>query len=426
MVSAATRSHISLSSVQTWQVWLEGSLLEQTRAATTEIAACLTSVTPAAPASTLADLALFYGYLGHATGNPADEETALSYLNAAIEKVGSSSLTPALIGGYSQLGWVITQLAGKLFDQQETEACQVIDEALIEYLDELPTPADFDLVSGLIGIGIYALARLPEPNAQVCLQKVVQRLAERAERGREGVTWFTDAALLPEWQRKICPNGYYNLGLAHGVPGVIVMLARASAVEAVREAAQELLAEAVRWLLAHLGVEDGVPFFPAWIAPEVRLGRNRVAWCYGDLGSATALLYAARCAGQAGWEEVALKILRHCAQNRGPQAGVRDAGLCHGAAGTAHLFNRIYQATREEIFREAAQFWYARAFDFRQPGIGGAGFGAFHPKETGPGEWVESIDMLNGAAGVGLAFLAATSNQMPLWDELLLVSLPPR
>jgi lantibiotic biosynthesis protein len=409
-----------------WRVTLEGSLLAEALKAVDEIAAGLAVLRADKPASTLAEVALFYGYLAQAKHDAQMAERALQYLNAAIDKVGRQPLLPWLIGGYPQVGWVIAQLAGKLFDQQETETCQAVDETLLDYLQSLPQPADFDLISGLTGIGVYALARLPEPRALACLQLVVQRLAERAERSQDGATWFTAPELLPAWQRQICPNGYYNLGLAHGVPGVIALLARACAVEPLRLATRPLLEDAVRWLLAHLGEADGAPFFPDWLAPELPSNRSRLAWCYGDLGSATALLYAARCTGQPEWETVALQVLRYAARNRGAETGVLDAGICHGAAGNAHIFNRIYQATDEELFKEAARYWYARAFDFRQPEVGIAGFAAFHPKEAGAGEWVESVDLFNGAAGVGLALLAASSNIMPAWDECLLVSLPPR
>jgi hypothetical protein len=144
------------------------------------------------------------------------------------------------------------------------------------------------------------------------------------------------------------------------------------------------------------------------------------------LGGATALLYAARCVGQPEWEALALGVLRAAARRQEQETNILDAGLCHGAAGNAHLFNRIYQATGEELFKEAARYWYARVFDFRQTEVGLAGFAAFRPQDDGTGIWVENATLLDGTAGVGLALLAASSNVIPAWDECLLVSLPAR
>jgi lantibiotic biosynthesis protein len=409
-----------------WQVWLEGEFRERAQRTIQEIAVALTTVSHTeTKATTLAEIALFYGYLASPTGDDAEADRALDFLNAAIQGVGRKSLPAYFIGGYPQVGWVLTQLAGKLFAPEEVEACQAVDEALVDYLQNLPQFIDYDLIGGLVGIGVYALARLPEPGALTLLELVLKRLAERAEASADGLTWHTAPELLPSWQREHCPNGYYNLGLAHGLPGVIVLLARACKVEAVRAQARPMLEEAVRWLLAHLEDGGGVPTFPFWVAEEAPSRKQRLAWCYGDLGAAAALLYTARLVGKDEWEELALRVLRKVAKWRDEEeAGVIDAGICHGAAGNAHLFNRLYQATGETLFGDAARYWYERLLDFRQPEADLGGFLTLRQKEDGESEWVPCADFLNGAAGVGLVLLAATRAETPSWDECLLISLP--
>jgi lantibiotic biosynthesis protein len=411
MVQAKTQCTSAPAQAGQWQVWLEDEFLERAQTAIQDIAVAL---------------ALFYGYLAQLKQAVTAAERALNCLNTAIQGVAKERLSPAFIGGYPQIGWVLTQLSGKLFEPAEAESCQVIDEALLTYLQKAPRLADYDLISGLTGLGVYALARLPEPQALAVLRLVLQRLAARAERSADGLAWATPPELLPDWQRQLCPNGYYNLGLAHGLPGVIALLARACAVTEVKAQAQPLLEDAVRWLVAHLPELEGEPYFPSWLALEVPPEPSRLAWCYGDLGGATALLYAARCAKQAEWEEVALRILRNAAQRRGAEAGVKDASLCHGAAGNAHLFNRIYQATGEVLFQDAARYWYEQVFAFRQPETGLAGFPAFQRKADGQLGSEVCADLLNGTAGVGLVLLAATQATLPNWDECLLIALPPR
>jgi hypothetical protein len=103
-------------------------------------------------------------------------------------------------------------------------------------------------------------------------------------------------------------------------------------------------------------------------------------------------------------------------------AGVVDAGLCHGAAGDAHLFNRLYQATGDPAFAEAARHWYERALDLRRPDEGFAGFPSWGPDRDRKMTWIADAGFLTGAAGVGLAMLAATTPIEPQWDRLLLVS----
>jgi len=121
----------------------------------------------------------------------------------------------------------------------------------------------------LVGFGVYALEQLPSPSAIECLAYVVDRLDEIAERSADGITWFALPKLLPDSQRQLCPNGYYNLGVAHGVAGVIAFLANVYALDErevrgvtrVRTKARQLLEGAVAWLLARRMPVAQVLFF---------------------------------------------------------------------------------------------------------------------------------------------------------------------
>jgi len=162
------------------------------------------------------------------------------------------------------------------------------------------------------------------------------------------------------------------------------------------------------------------------VGPGISPKPTRLAWCYGDLGIAVALLQAARGVREPAWEREAMMIARRCAARPAEQSGVVDCGLCHGAAGVGHLFNRLFQATGDESLRDAARFWFNRTFDMRRPNEAIAGFPAWMPDPERPEEkrWVAEPGILEGAAGVALALLAATTGIEPEWDRMLLVSVP--
>lgn len=105
---------------------------------------------------------------------------------------------------------------------------------------------------------------------------------------------------------------------------------------------------------------------------------------------------------------------------------VNDAGLCHGAAGVAHLFNRLFQATGRAELRRAAVFWFERALQMRASGAGLAGYRSFFPQLDGPARWDDDASFLTGVAGIALAFLAATTAVEPAWDRALLCALALR
>jgi hypothetical protein len=150
---------------------------------------------------------------------------------------------------------------------------------------------------------------------------------------------------------------------------------------------------------------------------------SRVAWCYGDLGVAVALLSAANAAGREDWRAEALELAHGMAARPFELSQVSDMGLCHGAVGVAHLFNRLSQATGDAELARAADTWYVQTLAMRRSDpIAGFPRGLPVDREM---TWDPGADLLTGACGVALALHAAISPIEPGWDQLLLADLPP-
>jgi hypothetical protein len=458
---------------QVWQPLLDGELAVRARDAVAAIAEALAERQPPAAAGQAASaggprlptlswgtsgLALFFGYLARHGGSAADRHAELAelYLDEAIGALAAMPLGTGLFGGFTGVGWTAEHLtrmlglepaAGTGYAKSDGAATGAsaangasraadsgdanradpasdandvnaeIDQALFEALGDAPWQGHFDLGTGLAGIGVYALERLPRTAAVRCLGAVVDHLAAAAS-GDQGTAWLTRPELLTDVRRPEEPRGVFDLGVPHGMPGVISLLADASRVAACAERARPLLDGAVRWLLSLR--RTGRPGFQLgkWLSPSTGeiVPARRLAWCYGDPGVAATLLYAARTAGEESWEREALALAACAARSPVEESGIVDACLCHGAIGLAHLFNRIYQATAEDLFAEAARLWYRRGLDLRRPGEGLAGFGSWDPTED-PG-------LFTGAAGIALGLLAAVSGVEPEWDRLLRIDIP--
>lgn len=361
--------------------------------------------------------ALFYGYLFRAAGAERHAGRARQRLNQAAEALAMAPTHPALYSGFTGVAWAAEHLGRLLDGEDEQEASGVededmgeeVDQALLTALDRFSWAGDYDLMSGLVGFGVYALERFPRPAAVRCLEAIVDRLDESAERSGQGVTWFRPPEVLPSAGRDRTPYGYYDLGVAHGVPGIIALLADTCRLGIRQDRARPLLDGAVRWLaLQPLAGQKGA-CYPSRVGSGIESKPSRLAWCYGDPGVAATLLYAARAVGRKEWEDMALAIAAHAASAAPEDAGVQGMGLCHGALGLAHLYNRIYQAGGGELFADAARLWYRLGLEMHKPESGleaDAGF-------------------LTGAAGIGLALLAAVTSVEPEWDRLLLVAIPP-
>jgi hypothetical protein len=364
---------------------------------------------------------LLHAYLAVHKAGDAHADTAMDLLDQASDAAATVRMSTSLYLGFPGIAWSAAHLSGRLFTEEEDGNLEV-DEILLSSLSSRSWDGTYDLFNGLVGLGIYAIERLPRPSAARCLEAIVAHLARRAEHTPEGTTFFSPVGTLDPKYHEAFPQGAYVLGMGQGIPGVIALLGSAChAGVAVREA-RPLLASTVAWLLARELPPGSVYRFPHYHFPGTEPYLSRVAWCFGDLGIASSLLLAARGAGEPAWETEARRIALAAAARSLETSRVPDAGLCHGAAGVAHIFNRLYQATGEPEFGRAAHFWLQHALSLREPGLGIAGF----RMATGAGwnAWVDEPGFLVGATGIGLALLAAVSDVEPAWDRVLLASLP--
>jgi len=414
-----------------WRPILSGTTAQQALHAVDAIAESIPSIAqpPGERDPSLANgqagLALLYTWLARTGRMPQAGVHASQYLEAAIEEVATRPMDASLYGGFPGVAWA-AELVDDLLDPDAEDRNEEIDDALLGLLSRAHLwPAPHDLVVGVTGLGAYALQRYPRPSAIECLHLVVERLYEPAQRDDHGIYWWTPpAGILHPDSRKEYPSGRADLGLAHGAAGAVALLGGICGAGVEPERARPLLGGAVSWLLAHSLATEAGPTFPIWLAPGFQPSPARCAWCYGDPGIAAALLLAARGVGAPAWEQAAVALACRAAQRPPERTGTRDACFCHGTAGLAHIYNRMYQATGEPELGHAAVYWLGRTLDFYRAARANGGSwvrGSRDRAEEGP--WT-GTGLLEGAAGVALVLLAATTPVEPGWDRMFLVSAP--
>jgi len=405
-----------------WQPILEGSLAEDARAAVLDVARAIANHEGASSGTRPSDLTLFWAYVAGAfdddwVSNSYDEATGA--LCAHVER-GLAGIS--LYGGLAGAGWVLAHVSE---EGAADEVLVEIDSIILKALEVDRWTSHYDLVGGLVGHAVYLLERVTSadaPIAREALDRVVDHLAATAEATADGVTWHTAPQLLPPQQREACPEGYFNCGLAHGVPGVVAVLGRIATLPDAAPSVKTLCGEAMRWLHGRQLPPDPRGRYPGWLKRGETGTPTRTAWCYGDPGIAIAMWSASLRTELP--TEPAIALARECIARAPELCGVLDTGLCHGASGLAHIFNRWFQVSGDPVFRDAACTWFRRTLDLRRP-EGVAGFPALAPKTGGAElEWIASPDILVGATGVALAMLAALEPVEPKWDRLLQCDMP--
>jgi hypothetical protein len=359
-------------------------------------------------------LALFETWLGRSMGEGGGDAAARR-LEEAVQLTDRALGGVSLWGGVSGLGLALDLQSAELEGASQT--CAEIDEALVDTLQNRPWPGHFDLISGLVGIGAYGLQRVLSGAPPRMVELVVARLQDLAVPLQAGVAWS-----VPEFDSAARPDPVvFDVGIAHGLAGVVALLAGCLEQGIAPEASARLLELSVRALLAQRLPDAYDSRFPALVIPGRSREATRTAWCYGDPGVAAALYRAGNATGRTEWVGAALETAGLAARRSLSGSGVTHPCLCHGSAGLAHIFSRFYQWTGQTEFREAALRWYRWTLDMR---VQGTGIGGYRAEQAGAEESPALLDsaLLEGSLGIGLVLLAALDSTDPAWDRVLLLS----
>lgn len=427
----------------TWKPLVAGDSAAPVREIVDRIAADLAAwvASPPSPEHSLATgaggLALFYAHLDRSRPDDEHERLAFDALDRVVEATAETDAGIGLYQGFPGVAWLAEHLQA-LYGETEGDDLDdlnaEVDQALLPLLATSPWPWDVELIDGLAGLGLYALERLDAATGGEILRRVVDRLDERSEKRPGGdLTWHTPPELIFAAHLGLFPDGQDNLGLSHGVPGVIALLAeivlepRALDSLGGRRAARvrQLLAGSTAWLLHQRLAPFGTSCFPSHVAPGQEPAPTRTAWCYGDPGVAAALWRAGRALGDDTLADEALATARLAFERPWDEMKIDDAGLCHGTAGMLQMAHRFWRASGDPCFHRVAERWLGETVHRHRPGEGIGGYRALVPDSERGDFWRDDPSFLTGTAGIGLALLATVSDVPPGWDRLLWLDLPP-
>jgi lantibiotic modifying enzyme len=224
-----------------------------------------------------------------------------------------------------------------------------------------------------------------------------------------------------KWQSNKRSRLVYDFGLAHGMASIVSFLTNLSKNDIHRDNALKLLAKIVRYLIRNMNPKHYKSSFSSSVyVDNENYNESRLAWCYGDLGTAYSLYRASIVLNDLQLKELSITALKKTTNRKNIKAEiVHDSCFCHGSSGIMHIYNRMYQHTLDPVFKRAMEFWLDVTLSKSKTGEGPAGYQFFNPKED---TWVDEYSILNGVAGIGLALIATVYSSEPLWDECLLLS----
>ena len=327
---------------------------------------------------------------------------AVLHLRQAMKLLDEMPLSSSLYRGITGLGWALGSFPRTILLPESSQILRDLDELLAEGL-ESTNNHNIDIINGIAGIVVYALARGSTEASSRTLWTTLDNAITRYFVAWKPGTYPSD---------KSAGN---NFGLAHGPPGLLAVSAVAHSRGLLSESASAAVRSGFDLFWAQSRGTRSLPWYSTFYGDKAR---SRLAWCYGALGVSAAFKQAIPL-DQVNSERCTSLIASSIEQYQSGDHGIRDATLCHGDAGVTLSLAYLARDTAMDAglaiqLREATLQSAERALDAVRPDIG---VGAI--LHSTPHGMRHSTSLLQGGVGVALAIVSAYGDTHRPWMELL-------
>ncbi|WDE04424.1 hypothetical protein SG34_024280 [Thalassomonas viridans] len=364
------------------------------------------------------DLSLFGGLggevvflweLGQAYPEMAKQDEVDERLDNIQTFLPGLSHQPAFSGGLSGLGWLFEFLLQQ--DEYDGEINAEL-ELLLQQGLSADWQGEYEFISGLLGYITFIQRRARGTKDTSLLRQALQLLLQHSTLTPDGYAWATSVDSVYSFNKK---HPEFNLGLAHGVPGVIAVLTSVCRHHpALRAEYEPVLASCCHWLMSQTRGESESGSCYAYSA--CTNGHSRLGWCYGDLSNALILGRAGKLLNDEAVFQFSRQLMLATSKRLYDDSGVLDAGICHGSAGISLMYQQAAVLFDAPELVSVARYWLEHTLArFARDGLNGfdkysGADEAYHPE---PG-------LLEGYTGIGLCLLSALGHSSD-WSECLLL-----
>lgn len=360
-----------------------------------------------------------------------------------LENQGLTSL--ALIGGLAGACSAIS-LAGQEKNRyeklQNSLSGLLINSTKDYYLKPLqeniscnrPSHCNFyDVISGVAGIGNYLLGHVEKKGFLELLKDILATLVSFCSslviHGQTVPGWYrhADDEFLPQDRSKF-PKGNFNLGFAHGIPGVLAFLSLSLSKGIVVDKQKETIVRVANWIWDKHAIKEKGIFWGDRISFEeettgIREERLfvRDAWCYGTPGVSRALFLAGLALDDTQIKNQAIEALKNVFCRSREEWRLPGLSFCHGISGLLTLTCKMYQETALPLFKVKLQELKNAILTSHNPQWE-LGFFPENISDIPEPLRSEKIGMLEGISGILLPLLLCDFAKEDTWMRFFVIN----
>lgn len=361
-------------------------------------------------------IALFLFYQSRISGNQEYSKIAGNMIVEVFRAINSGFNFPTYCDGISGFAWAVEHLVQQRFiAREDVPFLDEFDQVIYKQMTQQIRNEDWDFLHGYIGSGIYFIERLHKPKSIEYLQELLIGLEKQSTKEGDQIYW-TGISEIEEGAIGC------NLGLAHGMGSIISFLSRLINIKETEERATYLMNGALNYMDNHkLNFDSDGMSYPNVIFNETILTKGRrIGWCYGDMGRGFAFYQAAKATKNSELKNHSVQVMLNTTKYRDLETeDIKDPGLCHGTAGIAHMYNRMFHETDIVDFKEASEYWLNQTLTMPKFINGMEDFDKWFPEQESK---KQEFGILVGITGIGLALMSIDHPSYFGWDRSLLLS----
>ncbi|RAJ74055.1 lanthionine synthetase-like protein [Chitinophaga dinghuensis] len=270
-----------------------------------------------------------------------------------------------------------------------------------------------DYLHGGMGILYYFIRRLPEEKMLPWILQMLTAYQEKARIDDNGMRMMNTVLLGRE-------EIEFDLGLAHGLAGQLMILAELKEKGIAETQVSYLIEQGMRFIEGKrqpLEVTGKNSYYPtSYIEMDNMAEQNldfytsRLAWCYGDLNQALMYLKMGKVLKNETYLANAREIAALTLTNDLYKTDKLNLFFCHGYSGLINVYDTIYRATGEQVYKDASLSWADTLLQKLDA----------HPPE----QWANDSNagLLEGRAGIVLSLLTAQVPEAAGWNDIFLLN----
>lgn len=320
-----------------------------------------------------------------------------------------------------------------------------LDKNLLERLDQFLYHAEkdhlnnngtsalvYDLINGLAGINIYLLMTSDKPENLEMAKRINRFLISHIIKtikinGYYVPGWYIPPKNSPYLERESFPDGNFNLGISHGITGVLAMLSLSFSKGIIVQGQKQSIKYIVDWILKLKSSDDFGVFWPGRISFEKYVKQDfstnrqlRESWCYGNPGILRALFLANSILKDNELNKLIIKGFNAIYLRNDTLHNLRSSIFCHGKAGLLQTTIQIQNEIKSDILNnniEKLANEIIADYDKNLP-YGYTDLILYNGKNS----IINKPGLLEGSVGIGLSLLSLIKkNQNTLWDKVFLL-----